>query len=241
VRHRVALLAAVLVLAAAAPARDGGRRRAVGSVILAGERAQVRWIDGDTFRVLSGQLRGVRARLDGVNALETFGPVHRIGAARGRALLALARESAALAAAAGGPCEPAGSADRYGRILVACPVVARALVEAGHAVVMAVDHPADPELLRLQREAQRLRAGMWKGGAPPLVPTSLHSADEPDLGPAGAYDRWVDTRTGASDVRRHARAYRTCEEVCDGEGETAACLVYVPFARRYRDRPGCLR
>jgi hypothetical protein len=82
---------------------------------------------------------------------------------------------------------------------------------------------------------------MWAGGAPRLVPTSLHSAAEPDLGPRGAYDRVADTRSGASEVRPHARTYRTCEEVCLGEGSEVACLVYVPFERRYRDRPDCLR
>jgi micrococcal nuclease len=82
---------------------------------------------------------------------------------------------------------------------------------------------------------------MWAGGAPPLVPTSLHSAGEPDLGPRGAYDRVVDTRTGAAVARPHRRRYATCEEVCLGAGAERACMVYVPFERRYRGRPRCLR
>jgi hypothetical protein len=82
---------------------------------------------------------------------------------------------------------------------------------------------------------------MWAGGAPPLVPTSLHSADEPDLGPRGAYDRIADTRTGMTEVRAHARVYRACEEVCLGDGPDRACMTYVPFARRFKDRPACLR
>jgi hypothetical protein len=93
----------------------------------------------------------------------------------------------------------------------------------------------------LQAEAQRRRAGIWSGGAPPLVPTSLHSAGEAGLGRRGAYDRIADTRTGASEVRPHDRVYRTCEEVCVGEGPERACLVYVPYERHYRDRPACLR
>jgi len=42
-------------------------------------------------------------------------------------------------------------------------------------------------------------------------------------------------------VRPHHRVYRPCEEVCVGEGAERACMTYVPFARRYRDRPACLR
>jgi endonuclease YncB( thermonuclease family) len=229
--------AALLVAALAAPARPAAR----GAVVLAGEQAKVRWTDGDTFRVLTGAHAGQRVRLRGVNALETFGPVHRIGASDRGTLLALARGSAAIAAAAGGRCELASRVDGYGRLLADCPEAAAALVRAGHALVLAVDGPADAALLALQRDAQRAGAGMWAGGAPPLVPTSLHSAAEPDLGPRGAYDRVADTRTGAAAARPHARRYRTCEEVCLGDGPERACLTYVPYERRYRDRPDCLR
>jgi endonuclease YncB( thermonuclease family) len=212
----------------------------VGAIVLAGEKVEVRWIDGDTFRVLGGAHAGRSVRLRGVNALETFGPVHRIGASDGAALLAVARGSAVLAARAGGRCELAG-ADGYGRLLADCPEAAAALVRAGHALVLAVDGPPDPALLALQREAQRARQGMWAGGAPPLVPTSVHAAGEEGLGARGAYDRVADTRTGVSAVRSHERRYATCEEVCLGEGEERACLAYVPYGRRYRDRPECLR
>jgi hypothetical protein len=82
---------------------------------------------------------------------------------------------------------------------------------------------------------------MWAGGVPPRVPTSLHSADEPGLGSRGAYDRIADTRTGVAAVAAHARTYATCEERCVGDGPERACMTYVPFARRYRHRPACLR
>jgi endonuclease YncB( thermonuclease family) len=241
-RIAVSLVAALLAAGpsrgdAASTPRKGGARAAL---VLDGERVEVRWTDGDSFRILSGRLSGRRVRLRGVNALETFGPVHRIGAAGGASLLALARGSAALAAAAGGRCELAARSDRYGRLLADCPEAAAALVRAGHAVVLAVDGPPDPSLVGLQREAQRARAGMWAGGVPPLLPTSVHSAEEA-VGPGGAYDRIADTRTGASEARPHANRYRTCEEVCLGAGTDRACLVYVPFERRYRDRPDCLR
>jgi endonuclease YncB( thermonuclease family) len=234
----VALLAALAPVVRASAATAGMSARA--TVALGGAPTQVRWTDGDSFVVLTGPYAGRRARLAGVNALETHGPVHRLGRSGGRELLGIARRSAAVAAAAGGRCESDGAADGYGRLLVRCPEAAQALVRAGHAMVLAVDAPPDAALVALQGEAQRRRAGIWAGGAPPLVPTSLHSAGEAGLGPRGAYDRIADTRTGATEVRRHDRVYRTCEEVCVGEGADRACLVYVPYERHYRDRPSCL-
>jgi micrococcal nuclease len=241
---RLAAFAAALLLAAApAEARSvrakGHATRA--RILLAGEWATVRWTDGDTFRVLTGRHAGRSARLVGVNALESFGPVHRIGGAEPKALLAVAKRSAEIAAAASIRCEAGGRADGYGRLLVSCPEAAEALVRAGHAMVFAVEGDADRRLLQLQRDAQQARVGMWAGGVPPLVPTSLHSADEAEVRARGAYDRIADTRTGVAAVRPHDRTYRTCEVVCVGEEPERACLTYVPFARRYRDRPACLR
>lgn len=242
---RTAAAGLALALAAtpachAARAPRGGRG-ARGEVVLAGERVPVRWTDGDSFRVHGGRFSGRAARLSGVNALETFGPVHRIGALGGPALLAVAKGTAPFAASRAWRCDSDGTADGYGRLLVSCPEAAEALVRSGRAMVFAIDGPPDPALLAAQRDAQAARAGLWAGGAPPLVPTSLHSADEPGLGPRGAYDRLADTRTGVAAARPHARTYATCEEVCAGEGADRACLRYVPFERRYRHRPECLR
>jgi len=244
---RAAAIAAGLTLAAAllAPgsteARGPRRRSAHGLVVLAGERTPVRWIDGDTFRIEGGSFAGRSARLVGVNTLETYGPVHRWAGMSPRALLAVAKEAGPLAGARVRRCEAGGRRDRYGRLLVTCPDAAEDLVERGIAMVFAVDAPADERLLAAQRRAQAARLGMWAGGAPPLVPASVHSADEPGLGPDGAYDRMVDTHTGAGVARPHARRYAVCEEVCAGEGAARACMTYVPFERRYRDRPSCLR
>jgi endonuclease YncB( thermonuclease family) len=210
-------------------------------VVLAGERVPVRWIDGDTFRVGAGRFAGRTTRLVGVNALETFGPVHRIGAMQPAALWAIAKATGPYAAARVWTCETDGAKDGYGRILAWCPALAEALVRAGYAMVFAIDAPAPPALLEAQRAAQAARLGIWAGGAPRLVPTSLHSAAEPDLRARGAYDRIADTRTGAAEARPHGRVYRVCEERCVGEGPERACMVYVPFERRYRDRPACLR
>ena len=243
---RVALVAAALLLAALpAEARRRSSQVRAGSsrarMLLAGQWAEVRWTDGDTFRVLGGPHAKRTARLQGVNTLESYGPVHRIGTAGGHALLTVAKRSGAVAARASVRCELVGHDDGYGRLLVTCPEVAEALVRSGHGMVFAVDEPPDARLVQLQRDAQAARLGMWVGGAPSLVPTSLHSADEPDLRPKGAYDRIADTRTGVTEVRPHARVYRPCEEVCVGDGEERACMTYVPYPRRFgKERPSCL-
>lgn len=234
--------AAALALAAlTSPSAAEARGPARGVVVLEGERVPVRWSDGDTFRILAGRLAGRTARLLGVNALETYGPVHRWAGMSPRALLDVARASAPLAARGVWRCEADRRSDAYGRLLVSCPEAAEALVRAGLAMVFAVDEPAGERLLAAQRRAQAERLGMWAGGAPRHVPTSLHSADEPGLSPAGAYDRIADTRSGAAVATPHGRRYRACEEVCTGRGEERACMRYVRFERRYRGRPWCLR
>jgi endonuclease YncB( thermonuclease family) len=252
-RPTVRLAALALALALALPAatlpapagarghRGGGRRHGVpGTVLLDGQPTAVRWTDGDTFAVDSGPLRGFSTRLVGYDALESYGPVHRIGTLPPEPLYAIARASAGLLAARTWACTTAGGRDGYGRALVACPEAAAALVRAGQAVVFAVDAPAEPALLAAQREAQARRAGLWAGGVPPEIVTSLHSAGERGARGRAAYDRLVDTRTGVARARPHAETYATCQEVCVGAGAALSCMVYVPFERRYRGRPACL-
>lgn len=245
-RRLPALLLLLPLLLAPADAHARRTRRAPrpdparGVLVLDGATVRVRWIDGDTFRIEDGPLRRVLARLAGVNALETFGPVHGWGGWAPAELLALARETAAAAAATPWHCT-GGGRDRYGRMLVSCPELALSLVRRGHAMVFAMEAPADPALLDAQRAAQRGGAGMWARGVPPVIVASAHSADERGLGRRGAYDRLVDTRTGRAEARTHRRTYAACEPVCAGEGAGRACLVYVPYERRFRDRPGCLR
>jgi micrococcal nuclease len=236
----VALLAAATLAAAPAEARARRPRGLPAILRLDGRPTQVRWIDGDTFEVASGPLAGRSARLSGYNTLETYGPVHRIGAATPEALLEVARAAAPLLAARQWRCTTLGRRDGYGRALVSCPDAASALLRAGLAMVFAVDGPADPALLADQREAQAARAGLWAGGVPAEIVTSLHAAGEQGLGTRGPYDRVVDTRTGLATARPHQRRYRPCQEVCLGAGPLDACMVYVPFERRYRDRPACL-
>jgi len=113
----------------------------------------------------------------------------------------------------------------------------------GYAMVYSVeDKPVDPELLKLQQEAIKNKAGMWAKGAPKGVITSLHSLGEEDSkGATTAYNRVVDIRTGAAQKRQHQKRYDTCEEVCEETDGEKSCMVYVPFEKRYKNRPQCLQ
>jgi endonuclease YncB( thermonuclease family) len=234
------LLLALLVAPVSPSARERVRHGSPGRILLDGQPTEVRWTDGDSFHVDSGPLRGMGTRLQGYNTLEGYGPVHRIGRLDPEALYTLALAAAPLLAATEWRCHTAGKADGYGRALIECPDAAAMLVRTGHALVYAVDRPPDRGLLALQREAQAARAGLWAGGVPPEIITSLHSAGEKGLKGKPAYDRLADTRTGKTRLRTHAARYATCQEVCAGEGELPSCMVYVPFERRYHDRPACL-
>lgn len=241
----LALGAATLVLLLTPAAPEARRRRGEpdpgrGELVLDGVPARVRWNDGDSFRIEDGPRRGQRARLVGVNALETFGPVHRWGGWRREELMGIARGSAAVAASERWACTSSGEADRYGRLLVSCPDAARRLVGAGHAMVFAMDGPAEPALLAVQRAAQAEGAGMWAKGVPPAIPTSAHAAGERGLGARRAYDRIADTGTGAAVSRPHEAVYEVCQEICAGPPEARACLLYVPYERQHRARPPCL-
>jgi micrococcal nuclease len=234
------LLAALLALSPSAAQAGGTRAGAPGRVLLDGQPTEVRWTDGDSFHVDSGPLKGFGARLQGYNTLETYGPVHRIAGMAPEALEAIAASTAALLAGSTWRCTTEGKRDGYGRALVACPEAAAAVVRAGHAMVYAVDARPDPALLALQREAQAAGRGMWGGGVPPLIISSLHSGEERGLKGKPPYDRLVDTRTGETRLRHHRASYQACQEVCVGVGPERSCMVYVPFERRYRDRPSCL-
>jgi len=236
----VALLAALLC-AAPFPSLAAGKHHGVpGRIQLDGQPTEVRWTDGDSFKVDSGPLKGFGTRLSGYNTLEAFGPVHRIAGMGPVQLEQIAAASAALLAAGTWNCRTEGKRDGYGRALVACPDAAAALVRAGHAMVYAVEARPDPALLAIQREAQAAGRGIWAGGVPPEIITSLHSAGERDLKGKSPYDRLCDTLTGATRMRQHRSSYRTCEEVCVGEGPRRSCMVYVPFERRYSNRPDCI-
>lgn len=237
---RVLLLSTVLLLAAGCAHEASSSKKshgAPGAIVLAGETVPVRWTDGDSFEITGGRLKGKGTRLVGYNTLEAYGPVHRWGAWTGAELYEIATSSKELAATDTWDCVYAGQADSYGRLLIACPDVARKLVAAGHAFVFAVGEAPDESLLAVQREAQQNGVGIWAKGVPPRIITSVHAAKPGKP----AYNRVVDVNTGRTEQLPHNIPYTTCEEVCVGEATDRSCLVNVPFERRYRNQPDCLR
>lgn len=209
---------------------------AAGTVVLDGTPVLVKWSDGDTFRITEGAHAKTNARLTGFNTLEDYGPVHRWGTWTPQELHALSEAPASFLSARQWTCTASPDRDKYKRLLVDCPDVAEALIAQGLAMVFAIDERPDERLVAAQRGAQQAAKGMWKKGVPPVVVTSLHSVDE-----GRGYNRVVDTRTGVATVRNHEERYELCQEVCEGpEGQTS-CMVYVPFERRYKNKPDCLR
>jgi micrococcal nuclease len=203
------------------------------------EAVQVRWTDGDSFKFLSGAYEGHGTRLMGFNTLEAFGPVHRWGTWTPTELFTLAKSSAAIGASREWACTTDGKKDGYGRVLVACPALAEELIRQGHALAYSVDGVSEEKLLAAQREAIEAGRGMWAGGAPKGIVTSVHSIGEE--GDETPYNRVVDTRTGAALKRPHQQRYEICQEICEDTEGDVSCMVWVPFQRRYRNKPDCLR
>jgi micrococcal nuclease len=225
------------------PAMQGAK----GMVILNGREVTAWWNDGDTFRPHDGVHKKALRVMD-YNTLETFGPVHRWGLWQPAELLALSHRATQVAAAEVRRCFSSGKRDGYDRELARCPDLARDLVGQGLAMVYAVDEPPDRELLELQRAAQAEARGIWAKTIPEVILSSVHSADEEQristrrqAPERKAYNRVVDTRTGQTTKLPHTSVYDLCQEVCERKGETESCLIYVPFDRRYHDRPACLR
>ncbi len=212
------------------------------AVTLDGEKLRVRWSDGDSFKFLDGPYKGSGVRLMGYNTLESYGPVHRWGSWTGEELYDIARRSKYVAGSQVWACTTEGDLDAYNRVLVSCPGVVEEMIRVGFAHVFSIDEPADERMLKLQRKAQRKKWGIWEKGVPTAIVTSLHSADE--VGRDGelkdpVYNRVVDSTTGMSTTLAHSTIYDICQEVCvDG---TDACMTYVPFEKRYRGKPDCLR
>jgi micrococcal nuclease len=230
---------ALVALLALSPEAAAGEKNVPGKLRIDGVETDVVWSDGDSFQIRSGPLKGRGTRLSGYNALESYGPVHRWGQWTAAELYAIASSSAEVAAKQIWDCKT-GEADGYGRLLIDCPGLTREMVRQGHGMVYAVGAEADPELLKIQQEAQKAGAGMWAKGVPTELITSLHSADdERARGKDKVYDRVLDTRTGSAVARPHERSYRMCQEVCVG-GAEGSCMVFVPYQNRYRNRPDCL-
>ncbi len=215
---------------------------AFGAIVLNGARVEVRWTDGDSFSFREGERKGMGTRLIGYNTLEAYGPVHQWGEWTARELFSLAKASSTVAASQEWECTSDGKVDGYKRLLVRCPKLAVEMARVGHALAYAVDgEKADPEVLAAQADAIKNKRGMWEKGTTNAVITSLHSVGEDGADDTEAYNRVVDTRTGAALKRKHTQHYESCQNVCEVTDGQQSCMVYVPFKHRYRGQPDCLK
>jgi len=200
-----------ITLTAAVP-DDAGAAEPRTRVILDGKLVQVSFNDGDTFRVLGAD--GMKARLEGFNTLESYGPVHQWGSWTEKEMYVMAKLATMHARKGIWECESSGKADTYGRVLVKCPGLAEDLVRRGLAHVLTVDdEPGNPILVEAQREAMAERRGIWSHGVPEYVLTSIHSVEE-DTDGTGTYNRLVSTDDGHSLKWKHQNRYSECSKVC---------------------------
>lgn len=203
---------AVLSLTAAPREAEAGEPRT--KVILNGELVPVTFNDGDSFRVLAGSYKDGKARIAGYNTLESHGAVHQWGSWTLKEMYINAKMATMFARKGIWECSTDGETDTYGRMLVQCPELAKALVSRGMAHAMTVtDDPADPELLKLQHEAQSDRLGFWAHGIPAFLLTSIHSVEE-DVSGKGTYNRLVSSDDGHSVKWKHETRYAECFKVC---------------------------
>lgn len=207
-------------------------------ITLNGEEMSAYFNDGDTFKILDGEMKDTRVRIAGYNTLETYGPVHQWMDNRATYLHGLANDATRMAQGGEWNCTSDNRKDAYGRLLAFCDDLALALIDAGLAHAYSIDdHAADRKYISSQRTAISKKLGIWKYGVPEYIVTSLHSADE---GEGAHFNRLISTVDGHTKKWAHNESYRTCQVVCV-EDETS-CMVYVPFEKRYGSkRPDCLR
>jgi micrococcal nuclease len=230
--HRLLCLVLLsLLCTGGAPGKTGVEA----TVVVGGRALDVIWEDGDTLTFLSGPRKGRDARLMGFNTLESYGPVHRWGDWTPTELWQLALGAAGAAAAEPWECTLGHGKDAYGRLLLDCPKARRRLIEAGWAHVFAYDDPADPADLAAQRAARADGLGIWAKGTPETIVTSVN-ADEGGL----VFMRVVSCRTGETRAEHQREDYQICDEICHGPAISGSCMLFVPFDRRYENRPECL-
>lgn len=183
-------------------------------VLLNGELVQVTFNDGDSFRVLTGSLKGAKARLSGYNTLESYGPVHQWGTWTVKEMYVIAKMATLHARKGVWECEYGGEQDTYGRLLIWCPGLAEDLIRRGMAHVLTIDdNPGDATLVAAQREAVEARRGMWSHGVPDFILTSTHSTEEDTTG-RGTYNRLVSSDDGHTLTWKHNNRYSECDKVC---------------------------
>lgn len=206
-------LALLVALAAMSP-QEAEAAEARSKVILNGELVQVTFNDGDSFRVLSGDLAGAKARLAGYNTLESYGPVHQWGSWTTKELFVMAKMATMHARKGIWECTSDGSVDTYGRMLVDCSGLAEDLIRRGMAHVLTInDEGGKPALVAAQQEAIAAKRGLWSHGVPGYILTSIHSAEE-DVNGKGTYNRLVSTLDGHSVKWRHSVKHSECARVC---------------------------
>ena len=217
------------------------------NVELDGLQIQARWDDGDTFSAYTtdGETKKkIKARMNGYNTLESYGPVHSWGTWSAQELYVLAKESGVVAQKGTWNCSDLKTGGGYGRLLVDCPDLRSTLLREGYAHPFSVEKPAPQKDLDDLNYAIENKKGMWEKGAPAFLITSLHSQSEyPDKNDDGsykkqAYNRICDMKTGQCAVREHNDIYEVCQNVCIED----SCMIYVPYANRYKkeDLASCL-
>lgn len=191
------------------------------------ELISVHFTDGDTFKILQGENKGSRVRIQGINALESYGPVHSWVNTDADYLMTIAKEATNFAQKGSWSCSLEKNKDKYGRIIAKCHDLAISILKAGLAHAYSVnDKNAYKEYLSAQNEAQKLKYGMWKYGMPEYIITSLHSFDSNEK---QVYNRLVNTENGHSKKWFHDNKYQKCEQVCQNK----SCMLYVPYEQRY--------
>ncbi len=207
---------------------DAGEPRS--RVLLNGELVQVTFNDGDSFRVLAGDMKGAKARLFGYNTLESYGPVHQWGTWTEKEMFVLAKMATLHARKGVWECETDGKTDTYGRMLVWCPDLAEDLVRRGMAHVLTIDEkPGEPALVEAQAEAVAARRGLWAHGVPDFILTSIHSVEE-DTDGSGTYNRLVSSIDGHTLTWKHSNQYKECDKVCFMNYEVDQTQVDMVFA-----------
>ena len=208
------------------------------SVVLDGVRIAVSWDDGDTFHGKRADGSKIKARLNGYNTLESYGPVHQWGDWTAQELHGLAKESGVFASSKVWECFDTQQGGGYGRILVDCPELRREMLERGYAHPFSMGSAAPEADIEALKKGMADRTGMWEKGTPVGIITSLHSNDEkPDK---DAYNRVCSLETGECSKMTHTEVYAVCQTVC--VEELGSCMTYVPYKSRYGDaRAACLR
>lgn len=196
-------------------------------IILDGTKLMVNWDDGDTFNGRKEDGSKIKARLMGYNTLESYSPVHQWGDWTAEELYKLAKEAGVFASATEWECTDTQKGGGYGRMLVDCPDLRKAMLQAGLAHPFSVGSSApEGDLADLQVGIDN-KAGIWAKGVPTKLITSLHSQDEKPE--ESVYNRVCDMATGDCGEQVHSNTYTVCEKVCVED----SCMYYIPYQQRY--------